>query len=109
MTKRTSIATLVERFNTLAVIVGAKALSPKTSLKRSVIEERVAELQAQVDASTETVSLVSLCIAHNKNAKSIRQRFRDLYARADNTLPAPVVGWNFRAADVDTILPHVTR
>lgn len=112
-TPRVSIASLVASHNSLAAMLPENArpkmLREKTSLTRAAITERIADLQSRVDASTELVSLVSLCVAHNKNAKSIRARFRALYADAANTLPAPVHAWNFRPTDVAMILPHVTR
>lgn len=112
---RITIASLVASHNTLAMMLPEndrpKLLRDKTSLNRATISERIADLQTRVDASTDTVSLVSLCIAHNKNAKSIRARFRALYAdeTVRATLPAPVHAWNYRAADVPAILAHVTR
>jgi hypothetical protein len=112
MTARISIASLVAAHNVLATSLGdVKLLRDKTSLNRAAISARIADLQARVDASTDTVSLVALCAAHNRNAKSIRARFRSLYADAANTLPRPVSakGWEYRAADVPMILPHVTR
>ena len=107
---RITVASLVAEYNTLAAMLpDVKLMSEKTSLNRAKISDRIAELRERVDATTDLVSLVSLCIAHNKNAKSIRARFRALYADAANTLPAPVHAWNFRPADVPMILPHVTR
>lgn len=111
-TPRVTIASLIASHNTLAAMLpDVKPLREKTSLTRAAISERIAALQTRVDASTDTVSLVSLCAAHNKNAKSIRARFRALYADATvaATLPKPVHAWNYRASDVAAILPHVTR
>lgn len=109
---RITIASLVASHNVLASSLNVKLLRDKTSLNRATIQARIDDMQAQIDASTDTVSLVSLCIAHNKNAKSIRNRFRVMYAdkAVAATLPAPLgKGWDYRAADVATILPHVTR
>ncbi len=109
---RPSIAALVARHNELAVLVeGTKLLSAKTSLTSKVIATRIAALETTVAASTDTVSLVDLCKAHDKNAKSIRARFRTMYADPACDLPKPVSskGWEYAAADVARILPHVTR
>lgn len=111
---RVTISSLVVRYNTLAAMLeGVKPMSEKTSLNRAKITERIDELQARVDASTDNVSLVALCAAHNKNAKSIRARFRSLYAdpAVRDTLPKPVSskGWEYRPSDVAAILVHVTR
>jgi len=107
---RITIASLVASHNTLAAMLpDVKPLREKTSLTRATITERIADLQSRVDASTDLVSLVSLAAAHNKNAKSIRARFRSLYADDACTLPRPVHAWNYRAIDVPAILPHVTR
>jgi len=108
---RITIASLVARHNELASILDVKPLREKTSLNRATINERIDDMQSRIDASTETVSLVSLCVAHNKNAKSIRARFRAMYAddAVRATLPTPVHAWNYRATDVAAILPHVTR
>lgn len=110
---RTSIASLVAAHNVLAAMITppVKPLRDKTSLNRATIQARIDDMQAQVDASTELVTLASLCNAHNRNAKSIRARFRDMYADATvaATLPAPVTKWTFRPSDVAAILPHVTR
>lgn len=112
---RITIASLVASHNALAMMLPEtdrpKLLREKTSLNRATISERIAELETRVNASVETVSLVSLCIAHNKNAKSIRARFRAMYAdeTVAATLPRPVHAWNYRPNDVALILPHVTR
>lgn len=110
---RITIASLVARHNDLASMLPEtdrpKLLRDKTSLNRATISERIADLETRVAASTDLVSLVSLCNAHNKNAKSIRARFRTLYADDACTLPDPVHAWNFRATDVPAILPHITR
>lgn len=109
---RITIASLVAEYNTLAAMLpDVKTMSAKTSLNRATITERIAELRERVDASTDTVTLVSLCIAHNKNAKSIRARFRAMYAdpAVAATLPRPVARHTYRAADVARILPHVIR
>lgn len=107
---RITIASLVARHNELAsMLPDVKPLREKTSLNRATISERISDLETRVAASTDLVSLVSLCIAHNKNAKSIRARFRALYRDDACTLPAPVHAWNYRATDVPAILAHVTR
>lgn len=112
---RITIASLVARHNELAMMLPEtdrpKMLRDKTSLNRATISERIADLETRVAASTDVVSLVSLCIAHNKNAKSIRARFRAMYAdpAVAATLPRPVHAWNYRPTDVPAILPHVTR
>ncbi len=110
---RITIASLVASHNALVAMLPEndrpKLLRDKTSLNRATISERIAELETRVAASTDLVSLVSLAAAHNKNAKSIRARFRSLYADPANTLPRPVHAWNFRPTDVPAILPHVTR
>lgn len=112
---RITIASLVASHNALVSMLPEndrpKMLRDKTSLNRATITERIADLETRVAANTDLVSLVSLCIAHNKNAKSIRARFRAMYADPDTraTLPTPVHAWNYRATDVATILPHVTR
>ena len=109
---RITIASLVNEHNALAAMFDdVKPLREKTSLNRATITERIADLRARADASTDLVSLVSLCIAHNKNAKSIRARFRAMYAdpAVAATLPTRVHAWNYRACDVPLILPHVTR
>lgn len=110
---RISIASLVASHNAIAsTLPDVKPLREKTSLTRAQINERIDAMNARLDASTDVVSLVSLCIAHNKNAKSIRARFRALY-RDDATratMPARVANtWNFRANDVAKIIAHVTR
>lgn len=109
---RITIASLVARHNELAsMLPDVKPLREKTSLNRATISERISDLETRVAASTDLVSLVSLCAAHNKNAKSIRARFRALYAdeTVAATLPRPVHAWNYRATDVPAILAHVTR
>lgn len=111
---RITIASLVASHNALAAMLpDVKPLRDNTSLNRATITERIADLETRVAASTDTVSLVSLCAAHNKNAKSIRARFRTMYAdpAVAATLPRPVTSksWEYRATDVAAILPHVTR
>jgi len=104
-----TIASLVNDHNVLARVLNEKLMSPKTSIKRDVIIERIRDLRERVDASTDVVTLVELCREHNVNAKSVRARFRALY-RDDatrDTMPVPVSKHTYRRVDVPAILAHI--
>ena len=106
-----TIASLVASYNVLARTLNEKPLSAKTSIKRDVLIARIDELNERVNASTENVTLVELCRAHNVNAKSVRARFRALY-RDDATratMPVPVARHTYRPCDVPALMPYITR
>jgi len=107
---RITIASLVNEYNALAASFDdVKTLSPKTSLARAKIIERLDELRERVAASTDTVTLVELAAMHNRNAKSIRARFRALARDPNVTLPTPVARHTYRRADVPALLPYIVR
>jgi hypothetical protein len=110
MTKIT-IAHLIATHNEIASTLNVKHLREKSSLTRAQINARIDEMRAQIDASNDVVALTTLCVKYNKNAKSIRARFRALYRDTNNNdLPTRVNNsWTFRACDVSRIIAHVTR
>ena len=107
---RITIASLVNEFNSLAsAFDDVKPLSPKTSLARAVIIERLDALRERAAASTETITLVELAKLHNRNAKSVRARFRALARDPNVELPTPVARHTYRVTDVPRLLPYIVR
>lgn len=107
---RVTIKSLVLEYNALAASLDdVKPMSLKTSLNRATIIARTDELRERVAASTDTVTLVELAAMHNRNAKSVRARFRALARDPNVTLPTPVARHTYRRADVPALLPYIVR
>ena len=107
---RITIASLVSEYNALAASFDdVKTLSPKTSLARATIIDRLDALRERAAASTETITLVELANLHNRNAKSVRARFRALARDPNVTLPTPVARHTYRVCDVPRLMPYIVR
>ena len=68
---RITIASLVSEYNALAASFDdVKTLSPKTSLARATIIDRLDALRERAAATTETITLVELAARHGAQALS---------------------------------------
>ena len=107
---RITIASLVNEYNALAASFDdVKTMSPKTSLARATIIERLDALRERAAATTETITLVELAARHNRDAKSVRARFRALARDPNVTLPTPVALHTYRVADIPRLMPYIVR
>lgn len=107
---RITIASLVSEYNALAASFDdVKTLSPKTSLARATIIDRLDALRERAASSTDTITLVELANLHNRNAKSVRARFRALARDPNVTLPTPVARHTYRVCDVPRLMPYIVR
>ena len=73
------------------------------------MQDRLDALRERAAASTETITLVELANLHNRNAKSVRARFRALARDPNVTLPTPVARHTYRVADIPRLLPYIVR
>ena len=77
--------------------------------ERNELEDRLGSIARFERELDDAITLVELAARHNRNAKSVRARFRALARDPNVTLPTPVARHTYRVADIPRLMPYIVR